>query len=165
MNRNNMPKHSEEAAFLPSAISRMTGESRSFSDAEISEHSGSVSEPTKVSFPVVGLGASAGGSEAFKNFFQAMSADSSIAFVLVQHLDPTHESMMTDLLTKYTTMRMVQIEDDMALASNTLFMIPPNKYLFIQDGRLKLTEPIVRRGMRMPIDFAHAHRFSVPFHG
>ena len=148
-----MPKHSEEAAFLPSAISRMTGESRSFSDAEISEHSGSVSELTKVPFPVVGLGASAGGLEAFKNFFQAMPADSNMAFVLVQHLDPTHESMMTDLLTKYTAMRVMQIEDDMALASNTLFMIPPNKYLFIQDGRLKLTEPIVRRGMRMPIDF------------
>lgn len=104
-------------------------------------------------FPVVGIGASAGGLDAFKNFFQAMPPTSGMAFVLVQHLDPTHESMMTDLLTKYTAMRVVQIEDDMPLTPNTVFMIPPNKYLSIKAGLLHLAEPVVRRGMRMPIDF------------
>lgn len=104
-------------------------------------------------FPVVGIGASAGGLEAFKTFFQAMPPDSGMAFVLVQHLDPTHESMMVDLLAKYTAMRVVQVVDRMPVEPNTLHMIPPNKYLVIQDRELRLSEPVTRRGMRMPIDF------------
>ena len=106
-----------------------------------------------VNLPVVGLGASAGGLAAFKNFLQAMPTESGMAFVLVQHLDPTHKSLMTDLLTKYTAMPVVRIEDGMTLKPNTVFMIPPNKYLFYKDGKLRLKEPVVRRGMRMPIDF------------
>ena len=104
-------------------------------------------------FPVVGIGASAGGLEAFKAFLGAMPPDSGMAFVLVQHLDPTHESMMTDLLAKYTAMRVRQIEDDMPVEPNTVFMIPPNKYLTVRRGKLHLSEPADRRGMRMPIDF------------
>jgi diguanylate cyclase (GGDEF)-like protein/PAS domain S-box-containing protein len=106
-----------------------------------------------ICFPVVGIGASAGGLNAFRHFFQAMPANSGIAFVIVQHLYPKHESMMTELLNKYTAMPVVQIEDNMLLESNKVFMIPPDKYLFIKNGRLQLIEPIVRHGMRMPIDF------------
>ncbi|MCB1954472.1 MAG: PAS domain-containing protein [Rhodocyclaceae bacterium] len=106
-----------------------------------------------IGFPVVGIGASAGGLEAFKTFFGAMPPNSGMAFVLVQHLDPTHESMMTDLLAKYTAMRVRQIEDGMPVEPNTVFMIPPNKYLTFKQGKLHLTEPVERRGMRMPIDF------------
>lgn len=104
-------------------------------------------------FPIVGIGASAGGLDAFKSFFQATPPDSGMAFVLVQHLDPTHESMMTDLLSKYTAMRVVEIEDGMVVTPNMLYMIPPNKYVHIKDGRLRLIEPVTRRGMRMPIDY------------
>ncbi len=110
-------------------------------------------EDSSSAISVVGIGASAGGLEAFKTFFQAMPTHSDMAFVLVQHLDPNHESMMTDLLAKYTQMPVLEIENDMLIVPNTVFMIPPNKYLFVKNGRLHLTEPVVKRGMRMPIDF------------
>jgi two-component system CheB/CheR fusion protein len=101
---------------------------------------------------VVGLAASAGGLDAFKRFFSAMPADSGMAFVLVQHLDPTHESLMVELLTKVTPMRVVQIADGMQIEPNCVFMIPPNRSLTISQGTLHLTEPVERRGMRVPID-------------
>lgn len=104
-------------------------------------------------FPVVGIGASAGGLEAFKQFFSAMPSDSGIAFVLVQHLDPKHESMMVELLSKYTAMEVLQAQDEMRLEPNHIYMIPPNRYLEIQNGKLQLSEPVIYRGMRMPIDF------------
>jgi two-component system CheB/CheR fusion protein len=107
----------------------------------------------QVDFPIVGIGASAGGIEAFKRFFSAMPADSGMAFVLLQHLDPTHESLMVDLLAKGTAMKVAQVEDQMPVVPNHVFMIPPNKDLAISGGVLQLTDPIMRRGMRMPIDF------------
>jgi len=122
-------------------------------DVETEGGSDQAPEPGAAAFPVVGIGASAGGLEAFKNFFQAMPPDTGMAFVLVPHLDPTHESMMVDLLAKYTAMRVVQIEDGMPLTANTVFMIPPNRYMSIKDGELHLSEPTLRRGMRMPIDY------------
>ncbi|MEY4749126.1 MAG: hypothetical protein RIQ60_1340 [Pseudomonadota bacterium] len=103
-------------------------------------------------FPIVGIGASAGGLGAFKTFLQAMPADSGMAFVLVQHLDPTHDSMMAPLLAKSTAMRVVEITNGVRVEPNTVYMIPPNCYLQLHGGRLQLREPIVRRGMRMPID-------------
>jgi len=107
----------------------------------------------KVDFPVVGIGASAGGLDAFKQFFNAMPADSGMAFVLIQHLDPTHESLMVDLLSRYTRMKVTQVEDRMPVQADCVYMIPPNKSLAISDGVLQLTDPVMRRGMRMPIDF------------
>jgi two-component system CheB/CheR fusion protein len=107
----------------------------------------------RVDFPVVGIGASAGGLDAFKQFFKAMPADSGMAFVLIQHLDPTHESLMVDLLSRYTRMKVMQVEDRMPVQADCVYMIPPNKSLAISEGVLQLTEPVMRRGMRMPIDF------------
>ncbi len=107
----------------------------------------------RVDFPVVGIGASAGGLDAFKQFFNAMPADSGMAFVLIQHLDPTHESLMVDLLSRYTCMKVTQVEDRMPVQADCVYMIPPNKSLAISDGVLQLTDPVMRRGMRMPIDF------------
>ena len=75
-----------------------TSKKSSNSPEKDSENLSSVVSKNKVTFPVVGIGASAGGLDAFKNLFQSMPPDSGMAFVLVQHLDPTHESMMTDLL-------------------------------------------------------------------
>ncbi|MEE4376465.1 MAG: chemotaxis protein CheB [Candidatus Competibacteraceae bacterium] len=103
-------------------------------------------------FPIVGLGASAGGLDALKKFFSAMPADSGMAFVVVQHLDPTHESMMADLLTRCTAMPVRQSEDGMAVEPDCVYVIPPKWYLGIKGTRLRLTEPKERRGMRMAID-------------
>ena len=104
-------------------------------------------------FPVVGIGASAGGLDVFKRFFIAMPADSGMAFVLVQHLDPTHDSMMSELLSKHTEMPVVQIDNGMRLQPNTVYMIPPNTYTFIIGAHLFLKPPIERRGLRLPIDY------------
>jgi two-component system CheB/CheR fusion protein len=105
------------------------------------------------SFPIVGIGASAGGLEALKEFFTAMPADNGMAFVVIQHLDPSHVSHMSELLAKFTDMRVVQAEDQMALDANSVYTIPPNKFLGLAEGRLHLTEPVRRDGMRMPINF------------
>jgi len=103
--------------------------------------------------PIVGVGASAGGLAAFKDFFNSMPSQTGMAFVLVQHLDPTHESLMVDLLSRHTKMKVIQVEDHMQVEPNHVYMIPPNWDLAIQSGALRLIKPQQRRGMRMPIDF------------
>jgi two-component system CheB/CheR fusion protein len=102
---------------------------------------------------VVGVGASAGGLDAFKHFFIATRADTGMAFVLIQHLDPTHESLTAELLGKHTRMSVVQVVDEMRIEPNHVYVIPPNKYLTISGQTLQLTEPVQRRGVRVPIDF------------
>lgn len=108
---------------------------------------------TEKKFPVVGVGASAGGLSAFKEFFKKMPANTGMAFVLIQHLDPTHESLMVDLLSSHTKMEVIQAGDDMEVQPNRIYMIPPNSYLAINNNRLKLHAPEQRRGLRTPIDF------------
>ncbi len=103
-------------------------------------------------FPIVGLGASAGGLEAFKNFFSAMPNSSGMSFVLIQHLDPTHESLMKDLLSRYTKMNVIQAEDKMEVKENHIYLIPPNREMTIHKRKLHLTAPKERRGLRTPID-------------
>ena len=102
---------------------------------------------------VVGIGASAGGLEALKEFFTTMPADSGHAFVVIQHLDPHHTSYMADILGKHTPMKVIQAADATAVAPDSVYTIPPNKFLKIHNGRLYLTEMERRDGMRMPIDF------------
>ena len=106
-----------------------------------------------LSFPIVGIGTSAGGLEVLKEFFTAMPADSDMAFVVIQHLDPSHVSHMAEILAKFTDMRVVQAEDQMALDTNSVYTIPPKKFLGLVEGTLHLTEPVKRDGVRMPIDF------------
>jgi len=106
-----------------------------------------------LSFPIVGIGTSAGGLEVLKELFTAMPADNDMAFVVIQHLDPSHVSHMSELLAKFTDMRVVQAEDQMALDANSVYTIPPNKFLGLAEGTLRLTEPVKRDGVRMPIDF------------
>ncbi|REJ88481.1 MAG: PAS domain S-box protein [Planctomycetota bacterium] len=101
---------------------------------------------------VVGIGASAGGLDAFRRLLNALPADTGLAYVLIQHLDPTHESLMADLLSKYTSMPVVQVEGPTPVAPNSVYMIPPNKYIKLAGGDLVLDEPVKERGMRMPID-------------
>ncbi len=102
---------------------------------------------------VVGIGASAGGLEAFKHFFAAMPPDSGMAFVLIQHLDPTHQSLTAELLGNHTAMPVVEVADEMRVEPNRVYVIPPNAYLTISGETLHLSEPTERRGLRVPIDF------------
>lgn len=83
----------------------------------------------KTGFPIVGIGASAGGLAAFEAFFSGMPAetDSGMAFVLVQHLAPDHKSMLTDLVKRYTKMQVFEVEDGMAVQPNCAYIIPPNR--------------------------------------
>jgi two-component system, chemotaxis family, CheB/CheR fusion protein len=107
----------------------------------------------RVEFPVVGLGASAGGLDAFRRFFDASPANCGMAFVLIQHLDPKHQSMMVDLLTGHTAMKVLQATDGMQLERDHVYLIPPGRYLAIEDGTLRLSKPRERHGARMPFDF------------
>ena len=104
-------------------------------------------------FPIVGIGASAGGLEAYKRFLSALPGDTGAAYILIQHLDPNHPSMMADLLARQTSMTVVQAQDDMLLAPNTVYVIPPGKFIRLIDRKLCLDEPVEQRGMRMAIDY------------
>ena len=104
-------------------------------------------------FPIVGIGASAGGLEACKKLLDALPPNGTgMAFILVQHLDPTHESMMVDLLAPHTTMTVVQADDGMPVEKEHLYVIPPATYLTIANGTLYLSRPKQRHGARLPFD-------------
>jgi len=105
------------------------------------------------SFLVVGVGASAGGLDACRHLLRALPADSGMAFILVQHLDPTHESMMVGLLASHTAMKVCQATNGMRLEPNHLYVIPPGTYLAVENGALHLSQPPVRHGARLPFDF------------
>ena len=105
------------------------------------------------SFPVVGIGASAGGLEACGKLLSALPADTGMAFILVQHLDPAHESMMVDLLGSRTSLVVHQAADGMPVRAGHLYVIPPATYLSVGDGKLRLSHPLARHGARMPFDF------------
>lgn len=107
---------------------------------------------TKAKRLVVGIGASAGGLDAFRKFFAHMPADSGMAFVLVQHLDPNHRSMLADLLRAHTAMPVVEATDGVRTSSNQIFIIPPNSTLTIQGGTLRVRKPAPARQHRRPID-------------
>ncbi len=102
---------------------------------------------------VVGIGASAGGIEALKELFTAMPSDSGLAFVVIQHLEPTHESRMADILGKCTRMKVVQAEAGMPVQANHAYANPAGKYMSIDGGRLVLGERSEHDRIRMPIDF------------
>ena len=105
------------------------------------------------SFPIVGIGASAGGVEAFKRFFEHMPPDSGMAFVLIPHLDPTHKSLMVELLGKQTRMPVVEAEHGMPIQPNHVYVIPPNRYLAIKGRRLVLSQLPEARIGQTGIDF------------
>jgi two-component system CheB/CheR fusion protein len=106
-------------------------------------------------FPVVGIGASAGGLAAFEEFFSGMPADvgTGMAFVLVQHLSPDHKSILTNLVQRYTRMQVSEVVDGVTLRRDCAYIIPPNCDMALLAGRLHLLEPSAPRGQRLPIDF------------
>ena len=132
----------------------MTGRSaRQAGQARPQPNGRALPKRASVDFPVVGLGASAGGLDAFRKFFDALPANCGMAFVLIQHLDPKHQSMMVDLLTGHTPMKVLQATDGMQLERDHVYLIPPGAYLAIEDGTLRLSKPLERHGARMPFDF------------
>ena len=102
--------------------------------------------------PVIGMGASAGGLEAFQAFFERMPADTGMAFVIVQHLDPQHDTQMPELLARHTSMPVRLVTEDTGLASNQIFVLPPKFTLTIDDCVLRVSRPERMRGRRTPID-------------
>ena len=106
-------------------------------------------------FPIVGIGASAGGLAAFEAFFSAMptNTESGMAFVLVQHLAPDHKSILSELIRRYTRMRVFDVEDGMPVKPNCAYIIPPNRDMALLNGKLQLLEPAAPRGHRLPVDF------------
>ena len=106
-------------------------------------------------FPIVGIGASAGGLAAFESFFSGMPSDTDtgMAFVLVQHLAPNHKSILAELVGRCTRMQVFEVKDGTMVRPNCVYIIPPNRDMAFLNGALHLMEPSVSRGQRLPIDF------------
>ncbi len=103
-------------------------------------------------FPIAGVGASAGGLEAFTHLLENLPADTGMAFVLVQHLAAKHESMLTDLLSKVTPLPVREVKDGMAVKPDNVYVIPPNTEMAILHGVLHLMPREDTRGLHMPVD-------------
>ena len=104
-------------------------------------------------FPIVGIGASAGGLEALEMFLSRIPDKSGLAIVIIQHLDPTHKGIMVELLQRATTLPVIQVTNHLRVQPDHVYVIPPNKNMSILHGTLHLFEPTAPRGLRLPIDF------------
>ena len=110
-------------------------------------------QPPHLPFPVIGIGASAGGLEAVSEFLDAMRPDSGMAFVVVQHLAPDRESQVAEILARHTAMPVSEVEDGMAVQQDHVYVIRPGHVLTIRDGRLHLGPPLrTPRAANRPID-------------
>jgi two-component system, chemotaxis family, CheB/CheR fusion protein len=107
----------------------------------------------KTPFPVVGIGASAGGLEAIETFLRNVQAESTMAFVIVQHLDPVHKGFMVELLQRVTPMPVQQVTGRTPIKPGQVYVIPPNRDMSMQNGTLHLIDPVEPHGLRHPIDF------------
>ena len=119
---------------------------------KINDKKNIISKTDNKQFLIVGIGASAGGLEALEQFFQNMPENNGMAFVVIQHLDPTHAGIMPELLQRITTMKVNQAKDALRVEPNKVYVIPPNKSMSILNGALHLFEPVESRELRLPID-------------
>ena len=108
-------------------------------------------EPDK-NLPVVGIGVSAGGLEALKFFFHAIPSNTGVAFVVIQHLDPNHKSLLADLVSRFTKMNVFQIVDGVEILSNTIYIIHPGFDVSLKKNKLMLGTQPRPRTQRLPID-------------
>ena len=111
-----------------------------------------MSDAQPVPFPVVGIGASAGGLEALTEFFRAMRTPCGMAFVVVTHLDPNHKSALTEILSHITPMTVSEVSDGVELLTDRVYVIPPNMNMEVEGDRLRLVPRGEMRGPHMPID-------------
>lgn len=119
----------------------------------VQKNKAKITARTEGQCPIVGIGASAGGLEALEQFFAKMNTDSGMAFVVIQHLDPTHKGMMPELLQHFTDMEVIQAKDGLKARPNCVYVIPPNKSMSVLNGTLHLFSPIESRGLRLPVDY------------
>ena len=136
----------------PSMSSRAT-QSKPKKSSSASLKRGDTVQPDGPGFSVVGIGASSGGLEACKNLLDALPADTGMAFILVQHLDPTHASLLVELLSRHTSMVVSEAEEGTLIEPNHLYIIPPASYLACGAGHLHLSVPDAPHGARLPFDF------------
>ena len=92
----------------------------------------------RLNFPIVGVGASAGGLQAFTSLLEALPADTGMGFVLVQHLAPSHPSALAEILSRATSMPVAEVRDDVAVEPNRVYVIPPDRSMIIASGVLQL---------------------------
>jgi len=136
----------EPAAAQPADAPAVTSEASSGADVP-------VPEAPPLGFPIVGIGASAGGLGAFEAFFAAMPAEGTgMAFVVVQHLSPDHSSVLVDIVQRYTRMQVSEVEDGMKVQPNCTYIIPPNRHLSLSAGRLRLHKHNDDHRPRLTID-------------
>src|SRR5579872_6666926 len=118
----------------------MAADAHAFANRELAELSKNVSPADEADFLLVGIGASAGGLEALERFFAKVPAHSGMAFVVVQHLSPSFESLMGELLSPRTSLPIHRVEDGMVVYPNAIYLIPPGKEMIISAGKLLLTD-------------------------
>jgi two-component system CheB/CheR fusion protein len=121
---------------------------------ELPDSTHQVSDHSKTDqFPIVGIGASAGGLEALEQFFSNMPANCGMAFVVIQHLDPTYKGILCELLQRITDMHVFTVTDRLKVKPNCVYVIPANTSMSILNGALHLFDPVEKRGLRLPVDF------------
>ncbi len=122
---------------------------------EVAQQSSIAKPPSKAgqTFCVVGIGASAGGLEVCSRLVEGFHRQTGMAFILVQHLEPSHESLLAGLLATHTDLAVVQAAEGMLVEPDHIYVIPPGVYLAVSDGALRLTSPQLSQGTRLPIDF------------
>ena len=140
-----MPKAKHTSASRQKTASKQKAESKPSPAAD-------AKSPVKETFPIVGVGASAGGLEAVTAFLKSLPKNPGMAFVYIQHLDPHHSSALPELLSRATNLKVVQVRDRLAIRPNALYIIPENVSMRIVDNSLRLLPRRNIRGIHMPID-------------
>jgi two-component system CheB/CheR fusion protein len=122
---------------------------------ETTEKEPSADPSESAGFPIVGIGASAGGLAAFEAFFRGMPEDgiTGMAYILIQHLAPDHKSMLAEIISRFTKMKVFEVVDGMKVAPGCVYIIPPDRDMALLNGSLQLIEPSGNRHQRLPIDF------------
>ena len=139
---------------LKNTISKMNIAKKKMEDISVSKTSENItSNGNEINdFPIVAIGASAGGLETLEQFFSNMPEDNGMAFIIIQHLDPNHVGMMPELLQRMTSMKVFQATDGLKVNPNCIYVIPPNKSMSILKDTLYLFATVETHGIRLPID-------------
>jgi two-component system CheB/CheR fusion protein len=154
MAKKKYPKAQDEPRSKSSSRQKSKRSGPSSDDGDkLHEKSPSIAHGADDNFPIVGIGASAGGLTPIKEFLDALPDNPGVAIVVVQHLDPTRKSLAPELLASHTSMKLCEVVDNPRVRPNSVYVIPPGKYLSISRGELVLTEPDQPRGTRMAIDY------------
>src|SRR5262249_50282017 len=160
-----MPKKEDRKPHRPSAkpSSRRTAQTAASAGKSVAREGGAIPggraarapEASSASrrFPIVGVGASAGGREAFSELLRHLPQRTGMAFVFVQHLDPTHGSMLRDLLARASSMPVEEAQNGRRMEPDHLYVIQPNTDLTIDGAVLKVAPRTEVRGQHMPVDF------------